>query len=158
MAGDLIQLIADDELDLAVSEPELAGLVAEVIGPADPDLRAGAQDESAAIAGFGAGAAASADLEGSLTPVIAAASEVVQTPLEVETQQLGENIAAGTAILQEVEPLGDEQPLIFGRPTPVPTPAPGPGTGGGGVGGGGGGGGPAGGGQGGTDVGGVHRL
>ncbi len=130
MGGQLLQLITDEELDLAVSQPELAGLVAEVIGPADPDLRASDSDLAAAILGFeeGAGAVAAAD------PLFAESAElagnVTEDTLAADTVQLTQDLENGRRVVADLD-------ALFTEPPPPPTQPPD--TGGDGRGGGGGG-------------------
>ncbi len=149
--ADLIQLIADDELDVAVSQPELAGLVAEVIGPADPDLRASDSDIAAAILGFEEGAGAVAAVDSLFDESAILAEVVTEDTLAEQTVLLTQDVENGRRVVQDLD-------ALFGEAPPPSAGEPNPGPGGGGVGGGGGTGGPASGGQGGVDAGGVHRL
>ncbi len=128
MAGDLIQLIADDELDLAVSQPELAGLVAEVIGPADPDLRASDSDLAAAILGFEEGAGGVAAADALFGESLALADVVTQDTLAADTVQLAQDLENGRRVVTDLD-------ALFTEPPPPPTQPPdtsGDGRGGGG--------------------------
>ncbi len=128
MAGDLIQLIADDELDLAVSQPELAGLVAEVIGPADPDLRASDADLAAAILGFEEGAGGVAGLDALFGESLALAEVVTEDTLAADTVQLQQDLANGRQVVTDLDALFGEAP----PPSAAPPPTRGDGGGGGG--------------------------
>ncbi len=120
MGGQLLQLITDEELDLAVSQPELAGLVAEVIGPADPDLRASDSDLAAAILGFEEGAGAVAAVDPLFVESAALAEVVTEDTLAADTVQLQQDLKNGQQVVTDLD-------ALFGEAPPPSAAPPGPG-------------------------------
>jgi len=133
---DLVTLIGDEDLDLAVTPSQLENFAAESLGGLDGDLQALEGFESEAVGAFADGEVASAELESLFADVVTTAAPITEDTLAADTQQLQIDLSNGDAILADLD-------ALFQTPPPP--------TGGGSGGGGGGGGGGAGGGGGSTD-------
>jgi hypothetical protein len=128
MGGQVIQLIRDEELDLGASRPELADLVAQLLGDGDKELSASDSELSAAILGFADGAAGVAAADPLFVESVALAEVVTEDTLAADTVQLQQDLANGQQVLTDID-------ALFGTPPPATTPPTPPGGGGGGGGG-----------------------
>ncbi len=128
MGGQLLQLVTDEELDLAASRPELADLVAQLLGDGDSELRASDSDLAAAILGFEEGAGAVAAIDGLFVESAALAEVVTEDTLAADTVQLAQDLENGRRVVTDLD-------ALFTEPPPPPTQPPdtsGDGRGGGG--------------------------
>src|SRR6266581_95201 len=123
---DLVTLIGDEDLDLAVTPSQLENFAAESLGGLDGDLQALEGLESEAVGAFTAGETASDDLEALFADVVTTAAPITEDTLAADTAQLPTDLANGQQVLDDLD-------ALFATPaTPPTTPSGGGGGGGGG--------------------------
>jgi len=128
---DLVALIADEDLDLAVTPSQLENFAAESLGGLDGDLQALEGFESEAVGAFADGEVASAELESLFADVVTTAAPITEDTLAADTAQLPTDLANGQQVLDDLD-------ALFATPATPPTTPSGGAAGGGGSGGGGG--------------------
>jgi hypothetical protein len=124
----LVALLGDDELDLAVTPPQMLDLTAANIGSLDADLADLAALNSEAVKAFADGSAAVDGLDALFTPSATLAEVITQDTLAADTALLPGDLKTGDAVLADLDG------LFATAATPPTTGSPGSGAGIGGAG------------------------